>query len=109
MSYPINSPNMFATSDAMITDSISFLSEYLYSGNQGLFLNSPAQNFNEWFLMSMVTFIKDSWYQSDGNDFNEIENFVNNVINGKDSLKNAREDIYNKYFKTNGVNASENI
>lgn len=97
--------NMFATSDAMITDSVSFLSEYLYSGKPGLFLNIPTQKFNEY-----GEIIKNAWYQADGSDFNEIEKFIDNVvITDEDPLKSFREDIFNKYLKNDGVTASEKI
>lgn len=96
--------NLFATSDAMITDSSSFLSEYLYSGSPGLFLTNKSQEFNEF-----GEIIKDAWYQIDGNDFKEIENFINNVvITGEDSLRHIRENIFQNYLKING-NASENV
>ena len=97
--------NMFATSDIMITDSVSFLSEYLYSGNPGLFLTNSTQKFNEY-----GDIIKNAWYQIDGSDFEQIEIFINNlVINENDPLKPIREDIYNKYLKTDGISPSEKI
>ena len=96
--------NLFATSDAMITDSVSFLSEYLFSGNPGLFLTSPTQYFNEY-----GEIIKNAWYQIDGTDFKRIENFIIDVvIREEDPLKSIRENIYQKYLKTDG-NASERI
>ncbi len=69
--------NLFATSDAMITDSDSFMSEYLYSGNPGLYLTNPLQKFNEY-----GEIIKNAWYQIDGTDFEQIENIHNNLVNG---------------------------
>jgi UDP-N-acetylglucosamine 2-epimerase len=96
--------NMFATSDAMITDCSSFLSEYLYSGNPGLFLTNLTQKFNEY-----GEIIKNAWYQIDGTDFKKIENFINDVvINEEDPLKTTRENIYNRYLKMDGL-ASEKI
>jgi hypothetical protein len=97
--------NLFATSDTMITDSVSFLSEYLYSGNPGLFLTNSTQKFNEY-----GNIIKNAWYQIDGSDFKQIENFINNVvINEDDTLKDVRENIFHKYLKTNGITASNRI
>lgn len=96
--------NLFATSDAMITDSSSFLSEYLYSGHPGMFLTNNDQKFNEY-----GEIIIDAWYQIEGTDFDEIENFISNVvIQGEDPLKSIREDIFQRYLKTNG-NPSEII
>jgi UDP-N-acetylglucosamine 2-epimerase len=95
---------LFATSDAMITDCSSFLSEYLYSGNPGLFLTNSTQKFNEY-----GEIIKNAWYQIDGTDFKKIENFINDVvINEEDPLKTTRENIYNRYLKMDGL-ASEKI
>lgn len=97
--------NLFATSDAMITDSVSFLSEYLYVGKPGLFLTNPKQKFNEYGEM-----VKKVWYQIDGDNFKEIENFINNVvIKREDPLESARSDFYNRYLNTNGVTASSKI
>ena len=97
--------NMFATSDGMITDSVSFLSEYLYSGKPGLFLTSPTQKFNEYGKI-----IKNAWYQIDGNNFKQIEKFIDKtIINKEDPLKTTRENLFNKYLKTNGTTASEKI
>lgn len=97
--------NLFATSDAMITDSVSFLSEYLYVKKPGLFLTRPSQKFNEY-----GEIIKNAWYQIDGADFKAIEQFIDDVVlNGNDPLKNKRDDIYNTYLNTNGITASEKI
>jgi hypothetical protein len=97
--------NLFATSDAMIMDSVSFLSEYLYVGKPGLFLTRPEQKFNEF-----GEIIKNAWYQADGNDFNQIEMFINDVVvNEDDKLRNIREDIYSQYLDTGGITASSKI
>lgn len=97
--------NLFATSDAMITDSISFLSEYLYVKKPGLFLTRPEQKFNEF-----GEIVKEAWYQVDGKDFNKIESFIDKIIiRGEDPLKGVRENIYNKYLNTQGVTASSKI
>ena len=97
--------NLFATSNAMITDSVSFLSEYLYTGKPGLFLTRPEQKFNEF-----GEIVKEAWYQVDGKDFNKIESFIDKIIiRGEDPLKGVRENIYNKYLNTQGVTASSKI
>ncbi|BBL62202.1 CDP-glycerol glycerophosphotransferase family protein [Methanobrevibacter arboriphilus] len=97
--------NVFKNSDAMITDSISFLAEYLYAKHPGLLLTRPEQEFNEF-----GEIIKEGWYKSDGKDLDGIEKFINDVlIEGKDNLKNERDNIYFAYLNKNGVSASQNI
>ena len=97
--------NVFKSSDAMITDSISFLAEYLYADHPGLLLTRPEQEFNEF-----GEIIKEGWYKVNGKDLNGIEKFINDVlIEGKDRLKSKRKDIYNSYLNRNGVSASQTI
>lgn len=97
--------NLFATSDAMITDSVSFLSEYLYVQKPGLFLTRSTQKFNEF-----GEIIREAWYQVDGTDLRKIADFIDEVVlNNQDPLKSLRDNIYRKYLSTNGVTASNKI
>ncbi|MDR3063738.1 MAG: CDP-glycerol glycerophosphotransferase family protein [Methanobrevibacter sp.] len=97
--------NLFKNSDAMITDSISFLAEYLYADHPGLLLTRPEQGFNEF-----GEIIKEGWYQVNGKDSEGIKKFIKDVLLEKnDPLKEKREEIYNKYLNRNGVSASQNI
>ncbi|MDR0912683.1 MAG: CDP-glycerol glycerophosphotransferase family protein [Methanobrevibacter sp.] len=97
--------NVFANSDAMITDSVSFLAEYLYFRKPGLFLTRKGQKFNEF-----GEIIKEAWYQNPGDNFQGIESFIEDIlIERKDSLKENRNAIYDKYLNTNGVTAGYKI
>ena len=97
--------NMFANSNAMITDSVSFLAEYLYVDKPGLLLTRSEQNFNDF-----GEIIVNGWYQIEGTDFEGINDFIQNVvIEGKDPLKKIRKKIYHKYLSTNGITASSSI
>jgi len=96
--------NMFLNSDAMITDSVSFLAEYLYVNKPGLFLTRKKQEFNE-FGELIIT----AWYKVRGDDFKGIENFINEiVIQENDYLKSSRKNIYDNYLNTDSI-ASLNI
>ena len=97
--------NLFKNSDAMITDSISFLAEYLYVNHPGLLLTRPEQKFNEF-----GEIVKEGWYRVDGKDLEGIEKFIENVLIEKnDTLKEKRQEIYNGYLNRNGVSASQEI
>ncbi len=98
--------DIFKTSDAMILDSVSFLAEYLFTQKPCLFLTSSYNTFNDFGMT-----IKESHYQTDGNNFDEIENFIDKVLVEKnDSMKEVRGKIYNKYLNfNNGLLASEYI
>lgn len=99
---------LFDTSDAMINDSISFLGEYLYVNKPLLFLTRQEQRFNE-----LGKAIVDAHYQCSGRDFKKIEDFlVNVVIDGNDTRKKIREDIFEReldYVRKNGCTAGEYI
>lgn len=99
----------FLTSDAMICDSVSFLAEYQFTGKPLLLLTRPEQEFNKFGEM-----IRSVLYQCPGEDFEEIEEFVSNiVIDGKDSMKTERDLFFNEkldYYHKNGcLTASEQI
>jgi CDP-glycerol glycerophosphotransferase (TagB/SpsB family) len=99
---------LFATSDAMMTDSVSFLGEYLYVNKPLLLLTRPEQSFLE--LGRKVT---DSYYKASGTDYERIEEFLQNVvIEGCDTMSGQREDVFGKeldYVTYNGCKASEFI
>ncbi len=85
--------DVFRESDAMITDSISFLAEYQYTGNPLLLLESGKQTYNEF-----GNSIRNILYRCRGNEYAEIEQFVLDVINEKDTMKNVRLDFFNKHL-----------
>jgi hypothetical protein len=99
--------DLFLTSDAMILDSISFISEYLYTGKPSLFLirnETIKTKFNEY-----GTLIFNLLYKS----FNhrDIINFINQtVLKKEDPLLNERLNFINEYLRPpNNQTASQNI
>jgi len=100
--------DIFMSSDAMILDSISFLSEYLYAHKPALFLTRQGQIRNDY-----GDEVINVWYHADGGDFPAIADFIENVvISGKDPMKNIREEFFEKYLnyvRHNGKLACEFI
>ncbi len=83
---------LFKSSDAMITDSISFLAEYQFTGKPLLLLKSGEEKYNEF-----GDRIVDILYSCAGDDFDAIETFVKQVIEGKDPMYERR----NIFFREN--------
>lgn len=99
----------FKTSDAMICDSVSFLAEYQFTEKPLLLLTRPEQEFN-----AFGTLIQEQLYKCPGDDFEEIERFLNIVVLGEnDYMKEDRQRFFDEnlnYFKKNGnIKASEKI
>ncbi|MCR5272515.1 MAG: CDP-glycerol glycerophosphotransferase family protein [Lachnospiraceae bacterium] len=98
----------FDTSDAMILDSCSFIVEYMYTGKPYLFLKRDRQNFTE-----TGKKILDSQYTADGEDYINIEKFVEEIVlKGGDVKKELRQDVFAKeldYMHINGKLASDVI
>ena len=97
---------IFKGSDAMITDSVSFLAEYQFTQNPLLLLESGEEKYNEF-----GNSIKDILYSCPGEDFDSIESFIRNVIDGTDERKEARQEYFIRNLKyiNNGKNANELI
>ncbi len=84
--------DLFITSDAMILDSISFLSEYLYAHKPMLFLTRERQTFNEYGQK-----VRDILYKVDGGDFDGICQFIEQVvIQEKDVMRDERERFFSE-------------
>lgn len=99
--------SLFKESDAMITDSVSFLAEYQFTGKPLLLLESGRQTYNDF-----GNSIKDILYCCDGNDYSGIESFLDDVINGQDVMKEIREGFFNSnlsHSHKDGVLANENV
>lgn len=98
--------DLFKTSDAMIFDSVSFITEYLYVKKPALFLcrEGVEEQLNEMGKMSCAIHYK-------GYCENDIYNFVdNNILNGIDTQYAKRESFYNDYLLlSNNRTASDNI
>lgn len=80
--------NLFKHSDAMILDSVSFLSEYLITGNPMLFVsNGETPGWNEfgeelWQIIEKTSSIEG------------IKQFIENILSQKDIYKNARQSFF---------------
>ena len=97
--------DLFATADAMITDCVSFKSEYLFTNKPGLILtrdNVIYQGYKEK--------ITNAWYVENGSDFEKITRFIEDVVvNENDYLKEKREKIFKENFDVNLGSASKFI
>lgn len=97
--------DLFLTSDAMLHDSASFIVEYLYTGKPVLrTLNGQdlKEQFSEFGLSCL-----DCHYKS--NNEEDIEQFIQNVINGVDPMKEQRTKFVNEVLMPKGGMASQNI
>lgn len=87
-------------SDAMILDSISFLSEYLFTHNPLLFLEGEHQRFNDYGKQ-----LKEIHYCAKGTDEEGIETFIKDiVIAGNDKRKTEREAFFSEKLDYMGAN-----
>ncbi len=83
---------LFANSDALITDCVSFLSEYLPSKKPILFLENQFYSLNYYGKILIENF-----YKLKGDDFTKIRSFIKNVvILGNDYLYEKRISTLNK-------------
>lgn len=97
--------DLFLTSDAMIHDSGSFLIEYLYVNKPVMRTVSPFADagIND-FALECLNY----YYQATTEE--EVENFIIDVIEGKDALKESRTDFKNQILcPSDGLLPSENI
>lgn len=99
---------LFCDSDAMILDSVSFLTEYLYAHKPLLLLRRDDQFFNDFGRELMKIH-----YCADGADYEAIENFIIDVILGEnDRNREKREAFFEAnldYKKISGKSAAWNI
>lgn len=97
---------LFKHSDAMIHDCGSFTIEYMYSGNPVMYLTKDEDhehNMNSCGKRAFQLHYK-------GRTHNDIESFIQDVIEGKDELKPAREAfLQESLLPPNGQSACENI
>lgn len=97
----------FVNSDAMITDSVSFIAEYQYSQKPLLLLENSNTHYNEF-----GENIKKIVYKCYGNEFDKIENFICQVLSGNDEKKEARKNFFDQnlnYKKTNKLLANDKM
>ncbi len=98
--------SIFKGSDAMITDSVSFLAEYQFTGKPLLLLESGKETYNE-FGENIISIL----YKCDGKSIAEIESFVTDVIDDNDQMKGIRETFFkeNLSYIQQGTTANSRI
>ena len=89
----------------MITDCVSFKSEYLYANKPGLILKR-----NNVVYQGYKGEITNAWYIENGSDFDKISKFIEDVVVGEnDYLKDKREEVFKRNFSCNLGKASKYI
>lgn len=99
--------DLFKSSDAMILDSISFISEYMYTGKPLLFLRKSKENLTPCFNEYGQEAIKQLY---EAHSWEDIEHFIDDVvIQGNDPLYEQRVRFVNDVLKWTSKPACENI
>lgn len=96
--------NLFIQSDAMIHDCASFLVEYLYL-NKPVMRTLNGEDLNEMFNSFGLQCIENHYL---AHTMHDVEDFVQNVINGVDPLKEQRTAFVENVLKPKG-SPSQNI
>ena len=101
--------DIFATSDGMIHDSLSFIAEYQYTHKPMIYLlNNEQEEFTE-----LGKKILDVSYLVDGKNLEQIAAAIQKIfIEGNDPLKFARQKVFDaelNYYRRNGMDASNFI
>lgn len=99
--------DLFLTSDALIHDSISFMSEYLITGKPSLFMIRNESIMEYWSIYGEKALAVH--YQS--RNKKQLIDFIENVVlNENDWMKVERNNfVRNTLLQKNGLSASENI
>lgn len=99
--------DLFLTSDALIHDGVSFMSEYLITGKPSLFMIRNESIMDYWSVFGEETIA--THYQS--RNQKQVIDFIENVIlNGNDWMKEKRIDfMQSTLIPKNNQTASENI
>lgn len=88
--------DLFLTSDAMIHDSGSFTTEYLFTKKPVMYLCKDADMTNKFNEFGIKSF--EQHYH--GHNVSEVDAFIQNVvINGNDPMKAQREQFFEDYLK----------
>ncbi len=100
--------DIFMTSDAMIHDCSSFTQEYLYTHNPVMYLTKGENDTHD---NNLNTFAKMAYHlHYKGVNKNQIEAFIQNVIEGQDAKRQERETFYKEWLTPpNGRAACQNI
>lgn len=98
--------SIFRGSDAMITDSVSFLAEYQFTQKPLLLLESGKEKYNG-FGNEILKIL----YKCRGNEIVAIEKFVKNVIDDIDDMSHERKNFFdnNLFYMQNGETANRRI
>ena len=96
--------NYFCFSDAMITDSVSFLAEYQFSHKPLLLLESGKEEYNE-FGNKLVSVL----YKCYGKDIESIEKFIQDVVFDRDEMYDERKKFFDEYLDYRKDNKSANF
>lgn len=97
---------LFKYSDAIIHDSASFIVEYLYMDNPSMYLVAETNDIDQ-----MFDFVQAGYrcYEH-GTSVGEIEQFIKNVLSGKDNNKEKRRQFITEHISLpGGLTACENI
>ena len=87
--------DLFIGSDAMVHDSGSFVTEYLYVDKPVMFLLSDSMSQANYHTFGKMAF--DNHYK--GRSIEDIERFINDVVlKGDDPMKASRKDFYTNYL-----------
>lgn len=100
--------DIFAYSDAMILDSVSFLAEYQFTGKPLLLLQPECKRKLSELGEKLVSVL----YTARGNDFEAIQQFLKEVMSGFDPKRKERIafwDEYLNYVRINKKTATEYI
>lgn len=97
--------DLFLTSDAMIHDSGSFIVEYLFV-NKPVMRTSNGEELRTQFCPLGMACLEQHYI---GNNDQDIEQFIQNVIKGVDPLKEQRTQFVNDVLMPKGGMPSENI
>lgn len=99
--------DLFLTSDALIHDCGSFMSEYLITGKPALFMIRNELVMKEWSTFGEKAV--EAHYQS--RNYSELIDFIENVVlNEKDWMKEKRDGfVQNNLVQKNNLTASQNI
>ena len=97
----------FKTSDAMIMDCGSFITEYIYLNKPFLyFIKQELDEWNEWGEMAF-----EHYYQVAPDDYRGIEYFLTHIVD-TDPKRAARERFFHEhldYYTATGSRATENM
>lgn len=98
---------LFMHSDAMIHDCSSFTIEYHYTHNPVMYLIRGERDYTK----GLTSISQQAFLLHDlGKDATDIDQFVQNVIAGRDDNKKKREHFYNECLRpANGKKANDNI